>query len=66
MGDDLGGIAVHVAARVAGASGPGEIFVSSVVPELVAGSAIRFDDRGVFTLKGIDGKRRLFAAEVDR
>ena len=66
IGDDLGGIAVHVASRVQAASGPGEIYVSSVVPDLVAGAAIRFEDRGAYTLKGIDGARRLFAAEVDR
>ena len=66
IGDDLGGIAVHVAARIQAASGPGEIYVSSVVPDIVAGAAIRFEDRGAYTLKGIDGERRLFAAEVER
>ena len=66
IGDDLGGIAVHVGARVAAAAGPGEIFVSSTVTELVDGSDIRFDDRGTFELKGVDGERRLFAAEVGR
>ncbi len=66
IGEDLGGIAVHVAARIQAASGPGEIYVSSVVPDIVAGAAIRFEDRGAYTLKGIDGERRLFAAEVER
>lgn len=64
LGDDLGGIAVHVAARVAAAAGPGEILVSSVVPDLVAGAGIRFEDRGAFALKGL-GERQLYAAEVD-
>lgn len=64
LGDDLGGIAVHVAARVAAAAGPGEILVSSVVPDLVAGTGIAFGDRGVFVLKGL-GERQLYAAEVD-
>jgi class 3 adenylate cyclase/alpha-beta hydrolase superfamily lysophospholipase len=64
MGSDLGGIAVHVGARVAGAAGAGEILVSSTVSELVAGSGIRFDPRGSFALKGVDGERQLFAAEV--
>jgi pimeloyl-ACP methyl ester carboxylesterase len=66
IGDDLGGIAVHVGARVAAAAEPGEIFVSSTVRELVDGSGVRFDDRGAFSLKGVDGERRLFAARVER
>ena len=66
IGDDLGGIAVHIAARVASAAAAGEILVSGVVPDLVAGSSIRFEDRGAFSLKGLDGDRRLFAAEVER
>jgi len=66
IGNDLGGIAVHVAARVASEAGAGEIFVSDVVPDLVAGAPIRFTDRGAFSLKGLDGERRLFAAEVER
>jgi class 3 adenylate cyclase len=66
IGDDLGGIHVHIGSRVAGAAGPGEVLVSSTVKDLVEGSGIRFDDRGVFALKGIEGERRLFAAEVER
>ena len=65
IGDDLGGIAVHVGARVAAAAGPGEILVSSTVRELVAGSEVRFEDRGLHALKGVEGDRRLFAAEVE-
>jgi class 3 adenylate cyclase len=66
IGDDLGGIAVHIGARIAAAAAPGEVLVSSTVTELVDGSSIRFDDRGPHTLKGVAGERRLFAAEVER
>jgi class 3 adenylate cyclase/pimeloyl-ACP methyl ester carboxylesterase len=57
------GIAVHMAARIAGAAAPGEVLVSSTVHDLVAGSGLRFGDRGLHTLKGIDGPRQLFALE---
>ncbi len=66
IGDDLGGIAVHVGARVAASAEPGEVLVSSTVRDLVDGSGVRFNDRGLFTLKGVEGERRLFAAEVER
>jgi class 3 adenylate cyclase len=66
IGDDLGGIHVHVGARVAAAAGAGEILVSETVRELVDGSSIRFADRGPATLRGVEGERRLFAAEVER
>ncbi|MGH9050613.1 MAG: adenylate/guanylate cyclase domain-containing protein [Acidimicrobiia bacterium] len=62
-GEDIGGVAVHVAERVCGHAGPGEVFVSEAVPLLVAGSGIRFDDRGTHPLKGVPGTARLFAAE---
>ncbi|HET8679528.1 MAG TPA: tetratricopeptide repeat protein [bacterium] len=55
------GIAVHLGARVAAVARPGEILVSSTVRDLVAGSGIQFEDRGVFTLKGVPEERRLFA-----
>jgi len=61
MGDDLGGLAVHIAARVAAQAGPGEVLVSSTVKDLVAGSGLRFDDRGPRALKGIPDEWRLFA-----
>jgi class 3 adenylate cyclase len=54
MGDDIGGIAVHVAARVCTAAEPGEVLVTSTVKDLVAGSAVSFTDRGEPTLKGVD------------
>jgi class 3 adenylate cyclase len=60
-GDDLGGLAVHVAARVAALASPGEILVSGMVKDLVAGSAIEFSDRGEHPLKGVPGTWQLFA-----
>ena len=63
MGDDVGGIAVHIGARVAAAAAPGEVLVSSTVRDLVAGSGIEFDERGVHALKGLPGEWRLFATK---
>lgn len=51
-GDDVGGIAVHIAARVSALAGPSEVLVSSTVKDLGAGSGIRFADRGTQALKG--------------
>jgi class 3 adenylate cyclase len=63
LGDDhVGGIAVHIGARVAANAEPGEVLVSSTVKDLVAGSGVRFVERGVNTLKGVPGKWRLFSA----
>ncbi len=62
-GADVGGIAVHIGARVAAAAAPGEVLVSSTVKDLVAGSGLQFQDRGLRTLKGVPSKWRLFAAE---
>jgi class 3 adenylate cyclase/pimeloyl-ACP methyl ester carboxylesterase len=63
-GEDLGGIAVHIGARVAGLAGPGEVLVSRTVKDLVAGSGLRFDDRGEHTLKGVPDAWQLYAAAV--
>jgi pimeloyl-ACP methyl ester carboxylesterase len=63
MGDKLGGIAVHIGARVAALSRPSEVLVSSTVKDLVAGSGLAFQDRGTQTLKGVPGEWRLFAVE---
>jgi pimeloyl-ACP methyl ester carboxylesterase/class 3 adenylate cyclase len=63
-GDDLGGIAVHIGARVSEQAGAGEVFVSSSVPPLVAGSGIDFDDLGVRELKGIEGEWRLYGVRA--
>ncbi|MEA2895360.1 MAG: hypothetical protein QOJ84_975 [Bradyrhizobium sp.] len=60
--DDVGGIAVHVAARVAQLAGAGEVLTSSVLKDLVAGSGLRFEDRGLHALKGLADKVRIFAA----
>jgi pimeloyl-ACP methyl ester carboxylesterase/plasmid stabilization system protein ParE len=62
MEDDVGGIAVHIAARVGALASEGEVLVSSTVKDLVAGSGIRFVDRGSEHLKGIADEWRLFAA----
>lgn len=61
-GDRLAGIAVHIASRVSSLAGPGEVLVSSTVKDLVAGSGIRFADRGSHALKGVPGEWHLFAA----
>jgi class 3 adenylate cyclase len=60
-GDDLGGLAVHIAARVASLARPSEVLVSSTVKDLVAGSGIEFKDRGHHQLKGVPATWRLFA-----
>jgi class 3 adenylate cyclase len=61
IGDKLSGIAVHIAARVAGTAGPGQVLVSQTVRDLVAGSGIEFEDRGEHRLKGVSETWRLFA-----
>jgi class 3 adenylate cyclase len=60
--EDVGGIAVHIAARIGALAAAGEVLVSSTVKDLVAGSGIRFVDRGAKHLKGISDEWRLFAA----
>jgi class 3 adenylate cyclase len=62
-GDDLGGLAVHIAARVGSMAGPGEVFVSRTVVDLVVGSGIEFEDRGEHELKGVPGTWRLYAVD---
>ena len=61
IGEKMGGIAVHIGARVAATAGSGEVLVSSTVKDLVVGSRIEFEDRGLHSLKGIPGEWRLFA-----
>jgi class 3 adenylate cyclase len=61
MDGDVGGLAVHIGARVMGAAGPSEVLVSSTVKDLVVGSGIEFEDRGTRELKGVPGEWRLFA-----
>ena len=64
-GDDVAGLGVHVAARVMAAAGPGETYVSSTVPAVVAGSDARFQSRGTHTLKGVPGEWELFSVADD-
>jgi class 3 adenylate cyclase len=61
---DVQGIAVHIGARISALAGPGEIFVSSTVKDLVAGSGIPFEDRGAHQLKGVPGEWRVFAVSA--
>ena len=61
VGDKVRGIAVHIGSRVASLARPGEVLVSSTVKDLVAGSGLEFEDRGVQTLRGVPGEWRLFA-----
>jgi class 3 adenylate cyclase len=65
IGEDLGGIGVHIAARVQAAAGPGELLVSGTVKDLVIGSGLQFIDRGEHTLKGVPGAWRLYAATAE-
>ncbi len=62
IGEKVGGIAVHLGSRIAAKAAPKEILVSGTVKDLVAGSGLRFEDRGAHLLKGITGEWRLFAA----
>jgi len=64
-GDDLGGLAVHIAARISDVAGPGEALVSSTVKDLHAGSDVGFVDRNDHELKGVPGRWHLFAAARD-
>jgi class 3 adenylate cyclase/pimeloyl-ACP methyl ester carboxylesterase len=65
LDDKLGGIAVHVGARVAAEAGPREVLVSQTVRDIVSGSGIELRDRGVAKLKGVPGEWRLFAVGRD-
>jgi class 3 adenylate cyclase len=62
MGDDIGGIAVHIAARVSALAGPSEVLVSRTVKDLVAGSGLEFAERGAHELKGVPDTWELYAA----
>jgi pimeloyl-ACP methyl ester carboxylesterase len=61
LDDKVSGLAVHIGARVASTARPGEVLVSSTVKDLVAGSGLHFQDRGLQTLKGVPGEWRLYA-----
>lgn len=60
-GDDIGGIAVHIGARVSALAGTDDVLVSSTLRDLVIGSGLEFEDRGAHQLKGVPGEWRLFA-----
>jgi pimeloyl-ACP methyl ester carboxylesterase len=62
IGEDVGGIAVHIGARVAALAEAGEVVVSNTVKDLVVGSGIDFEDRGNHALKGVPGEWRIYAA----
>jgi class 3 adenylate cyclase len=59
--EDVRGVAVHVASRIMGLAGAGEVLISSVTHDLLAGSGLQFESRGPHALKGIDGEREIFA-----
>ena len=61
---DVHGIAVHIAARIMSLAGPREVLVSGVIPPLVLGSRLSFDDRGSHHLKGVPDAWRVFAVEL--
>jgi class 3 adenylate cyclase len=63
-GDDIGGLAVHIAARVSALAEPDEIRTTGTVRDLVVGSGIVFDDRGRHTLKGVPGEWQLLAVQT--
>jgi class 3 adenylate cyclase len=64
LGEDIGGIAVHIAARVLAQAGAGEIWCSRTVKDLVAGAGFAFADRGTHRLKGVPEPWQLFAVEL--
>ncbi len=59
-GEDIGGIGVHIGARVSALAGPNDVLVSSTLRDLVIGSGLEFEDRGTHQLKGVPGEWRLF------
>jgi class 3 adenylate cyclase len=61
VGDDVLGVSVHEASRVAAAAAEGEVLVTAVTRDLAVGSGLSFEDRGDHVLRGFDGARRLFA-----
>ena len=64
LGDDIGGMAVHIGARIGALAAADEVLVSRTVRDLVVGSGIGFDDRGVATLKGVPDSWQLYAARA--
>jgi class 3 adenylate cyclase len=66
IAENIGGIAVHIGARVAALAQSGEVLVSTTVRDLVAGSGLQFEERGVHTLKGVPGTWPLYAVARNR
>ncbi|MHB8507334.1 MAG: adenylate/guanylate cyclase domain-containing protein [Candidatus Dormibacteria bacterium] len=64
LGDDVGGIAVHIGARVAALASPGEVLLSSTVKDLTAGAGIEYTDRGLHQLRDVPGSWQLYAVET--
>lgn len=64
-GDDIGGLAVHIGARISSLAAPGEVLVSSTVRDLIVGSGQALTDRGEHELKGVPGRWRILAVEAD-
>ncbi len=64
LDDEVGGIAVHIGARVSAVAGPSEVLVSSTVRDLLVGSGVALTDRGEHDLKGVPGPWRIFAVEA--
>ncbi len=62
-GEDIGGLAVHIASRVSAMAAPGEVLVTGTVRDLVVGSGIVFDDRGRHNLKGLPDEWQVLAVE---
>lgn len=65
IGEKLGGLAVHIGARINAAAQAGQVLVSSTVKELLAGSSFRFEDRGLHNLRGVPGEWRLFSVDQE-
>jgi class 3 adenylate cyclase len=62
-GKDIGGMAVHIASRVAALAEPGQVLVSRTVVDLMVGSGVTTHERGEYVLKGVPGPWRLFAVD---
>ncbi len=63
LGEDIAGLAVHIAARISALAGPSEVLVSRTVKDLVAGSGIGMASRGTHTLKGVPDEWEIYAVE---
>ena len=62
VGTDIAGIGVHIGARIGALAGPGQVFVSRTVRDLVVGSELKFEERGSHALKGVPGTWEIYEA----